>query len=173
MQPSASLQDPAQYPAQSPAGIRDSLVTVGWFVYRRLRFAGASLAGRNPLCPFEALPPLRDELRSIDGLVRSRRSEVEPLREGNGRNLWRTPLGGIWAPKGADRDYVRLVTAEMLSQVYPLTSVAKGATVIDAGANIGCFSRYAFLNGAAQVIAFEPSKGRRPVRARNARAPSA
>lgn len=140
-------------------GAGGMLLAASWLAYRRFRYAGASVIGRNPLCPFDALLPLRDEARAIAGLVRARRMPVELVRSGEAGNLWNTPLGPIWAPAGADLQYVRLVSSEMLSEVYPLSTIPEKATVIDAGANIGCFSRYAFLNGAAQVISFEPSPG--------------
>lgn len=145
--------------SSNPIGFRDSLLAAAWFAYRRFRFSAASLIGRNPLCPSSALLQLQDEARAVRGLIGARRLPVKPIRSGDNRNLWETPLGPLWAPEGADEAYVRLVSSEMLSEVYPLTTVPQGATVMDAGANIGCFSRYAFLNGAAQVIAFEPSPG--------------
>lgn len=154
-QPSPAVRDPAS----SSLSARDLLLTAGWLAYRRFRFAGASVIGRNPLCPLDALLPLQDEARAIVGLVRARRTSIELLRGGDAGNLWKTPLGPIWAPAGADNLYVRLVSSEMLSEVYPLSTIPENATVIDAGANIGCFSRYAFLNGAGTVISFEPSPG--------------
>jgi FkbM family methyltransferase len=156
---SMGISQLVQEAEQRPAAFLDEFIAAGWFAYRRFRFAAASAAGRNPLCPASALLPFRDEARALTGLVRCRRSVVEPVCNGGNRTLWKTPLGPIWAPKGADAPYVRLVASEMLSEVYPLTTVPQGATVIDAGANIGCFSRYAYLNGAAQVISFEPSPG--------------
>jgi FkbM family methyltransferase len=142
------------YPAST------TLVAAGWLLYRRARVFTASALGRNPLAGARHLPPLGQDVRSLRQFVQGRKVPPRQVR-GEGEDgagaQWETTLGLLWAPPGANSAYIHLVSSEMLGGVYPLGGLAPGATVIDAGANIGCFARVAFLNGAARVIAFEPA----------------
>jgi FkbM family methyltransferase len=135
----------------------DRILVLAWLLYRRSRVLAASTAGRNPLIPLSAMIPLSQEVRAIRALVCARKRTVRLVKAEPDRNLWETSLGSLWAPPGADVAYMRTITLEMLAGVYPLDSIAPGGVAIDAGANIGCFSRYALSRGLSRIIAFEPS----------------
>jgi FkbM family methyltransferase len=103
-------------------------------------------------------PAFSDEWRAVNGLREAFR--IRPIQIGSdeeGRVLWKTSIGDMWLPPGAGEDYVALLTAEMRANIYALSGRDK--IILDCGANVGFFSRYAFLRGAERVIAFEPSPG--------------
>jgi len=77
--------------------------------------------------------------------------------DAKGLVTYRTPIGLLsYQPWG--QRIVGLLAIEEMRGVYdhPPVSVKQGDIVIDLGANIGSFSRYALSKGAAKVIAFEP-----------------
>jgi FkbM family methyltransferase len=84
--------------------------------------------------------------------------------------LWNTALGPFWTPPGAGADYVGRLAAEMLANVYDLTSLTRrvaAPVVLDCGANVGFFTRFALQSGAAHVVAFEPSPNNQTCLRRN------
>jgi FkbM family methyltransferase len=78
--------------------------------------------------------------------------------ENNGTTvLYHTPIGNIC--HGVDKARVLgLLVIEQLRDVYEQgqVRVLRGDIVIDLGANVGTFTRYALNRGASKVIAFEP-----------------
>lgn len=134
-----------------------------WLAYRRARRLSYTLVGRNPLC--ERVAPLswNQEVRSIRGLLRALTNPPYIVeRTKDGPVLWKTVLGPVWTPPGAGSAYVGRVAAEMLANVYDLGALRRrtsGPVVLDCGANVGFFTRFALQSGAAHVVAFEPSPG--------------
>lgn len=116
----------------------------------------------------------RQETDAVRGLREAMAHPVEQLEsDGEGRTLWRTAGGEVWAPKGAGIDYVAQVSLEMRANVYDLSflkTAKRPAILLDCGANIGFFSRYAMEAGASQVVAFEPSPGNADCLRRNTEA---
>ena len=130
--------------------------TAGWLLLRVLRRHFYSAIGRNPFARGCHAPTLSDEWNSVRGLYEG--SHAPPLRmeaDEENRVLWKTNLGDMWLPLGAEQRYVAMLGLEMRANVYPLSDGDK--VILDCGANVGFFSRYAFLRGAEQVIAFEPT----------------
>jgi FkbM family methyltransferase len=134
--------------------------SLSWMLYRRFRIAWYSLLRRNPLCSKPNRLNWQEEWDAVKGLRRARR-ELPQLAETDqqGRERWITPAGAFWIPSGSDRYFVGMLTAEILSCVYhtaarPLDS---DSVVMDCGANVGFFSRFALDRGARLVVAFEPS----------------
>ena len=119
------------------------------------------MVGKNPLCRGDAVMTWQQEWASIQGLRRALQSP--PRKTGsdqNGRTQWETVSGPYWTPQGAGHDYVGRLAAEMQANVYDLGFLRDSdgkAVVLDCGANVGFFSRFAFTSGAGRVIAFEPS----------------
>ncbi|MBL8214140.1 MAG: FkbM family methyltransferase [Bryobacterales bacterium] len=70
---------------------------------------------------------------------------------------WSTPWGTFWAPAETS---VSFLLAEQKMRIYGdgPRRVQPGDIVLDAGANIGTFTREALMAGAAKVIAIEPSE---------------
>ncbi len=72
--------------------------------------------------------------------------------------LYRTPLGDFWISSPGEH-VIKLITWELLRESnYESRGVEiqEGDTVIDCGAHIGLFSRFAVQRGAGRVIAIEP-----------------
>ncbi len=72
--------------------------------------------------------------------------------------LWETPFGPFWG-RSWDGDLLVFLMAEQdIVHVYERAPVVvrKGDVVLDAGANLGTFTRFALRRGAQRVIAFEP-----------------
>jgi FkbM family methyltransferase len=71
--------------------------------------------------------------------------------------IYETPIGQLCWSRGLRR-YAGLFALEHMRGVYEHGSVRlnSGDVVVDLGANIGSFSRYALSRGAKLVIAFEP-----------------
>lgn len=72
--------------------------------------------------------------------------------------LWQTALGAFW---GGEADGVvldHLVIEQLGGRIYDRAPAAiePGDVVIDVGAHLGTFTRYALRRGAARVIAVEP-----------------
>ncbi len=82
----------------------------------------------------------------------------------NGLELWRTPRGAFWVPKGGMGPMLYGVLAEQELQVYGVGSsgVHAGDVVIDCGADFGTFTRSALEMGASLVIAVEPAPEKHP-----------
>ena len=71
---------------------------------------------------------------------------------------YRTEIGDFWINEN-ERDILAFVTWELAAQsVYESREVVlhPGDTVIDCGAHVGVFTRYALNRGAARVVAVEP-----------------
>lgn len=70
--------------------------------------------------------------------------------------VWETPHGKMWAPPSTP---VMLLLVEQAIDVYTASEggVKPGDVVIDCGANIGAYTRYALDAGASLVVAAEPS----------------
>lgn len=75
-----------------------------------------------------------------------------------GLELYSTAYGEFWAPKGS-KYILPFNFAEQAIQIYGkgAQGVQKGDIVLDCGANVGTFARYALDAGAAKVVAIEPA----------------
>ncbi len=73
-------------------------------------------------------------------------------------NLWRSPRGDWWIPKGSDRPTLGFL-AQQEQKIYGegIWGIQKGAIVLDCGANVGVYTREALDEGASLVIAIEPA----------------
>ena len=69
-------------------------------------------------------------------------------------SLWSTPAGEYWVPT-ASKDAILYDLAEQKRDIYG-TRIRSGDIVLDAGANIGVFTRKALWAGASKVVAIEP-----------------
>lgn len=131
---------------------------LAWALLRYARRVTYSAIGRNPLVQRSHAPEFSTEWAAVRGLVRA--SHIRPVRidsDDGGRGLWTTSLGDMWFPPGAGESTIRMLSGEIYAGVYRLSLGDK--VLLDCGANVGFFSRYAFMNGAERVIAFEPSPG--------------
>ena len=80
--------------------------------------------------------------------------------EGHPFQQYRTQLGDFWIGKEDGRESLAWLIWEIdIDQTYQghEPTIQPGDTVIDAGAHIGVFSRWALKRGAARVISIEPN----------------
>ncbi|HVX65916.1 MAG TPA: FkbM family methyltransferase, partial [Bryobacteraceae bacterium] len=83
------------------------------------------------------------------------RSSMRIVRQDGRYSLWSTPAGKFWMPT-ASGDALLYDLAEQKRNIYG-TGLRRGDTVLDAGANVGVFTRKALWAGAARVVAIEPA----------------
>jgi len=99
----------------------------------------------SPTSPY---PPIADTLRHLQS------------QDFNGRQceLLQTSLGNIWAPAPARAEIAFLLWEMTVQEDYESGDVhiRRGDIVVDGGAHVGVFTRYALLHGADRVIAVEP-----------------
>ncbi|MDX2149236.1 MAG: FkbM family methyltransferase [Bryobacteraceae bacterium] len=104
--------------------------------------AGCSFAA----CLSEIGPALSDSMERI-------RRQSSLVRTDGIYELWATPLGEFWSPRG---NSLFFDLAEQSIDIYSEgAEVRPGDVVLDCGANIGTFTRQALNKGAAKVIAFD------------------
>ena len=70
---------------------------------------------------------------------------------------WETPLGAFWGSAADGRPLDHLVMEELGGRIYDRApaDLRAGDTVLDVGAHLGTFTRYALNHGAARVVAIE------------------
>ncbi|HNY42779.1 MAG TPA: FkbM family methyltransferase [Bryobacteraceae bacterium] len=75
-----------------------------------------------------------------------------------GLELYETPYGPFWAPKGS-KWILPFNFAEQAIAIYGTgaQAVQKGDVVLGCGANVGTFARFALDAGASKVVAIEPA----------------
>ena len=83
------------------------------------------------------------------------RSASRVIRKDAQYSLWSTPFGEFWMPTGSGDNLVYDL-GEQRRNIYG-TRMHPGDVVLDAGANVGVFTRKALLYGASKVIAIEPA----------------
>jgi FkbM family methyltransferase len=83
------------------------------------------------------------------------KSAIRALRKDDGLTLWHTPYGEFWMPT-ASGDSLIYDLAEQHRNIYG-TRIRQGDIVLDAGANVGVFTRKALFAGASKVVAIEPA----------------
>jgi len=138
-----------------------SLATLAILIpfYAPARLLALVLIGRSPVCPLErALESHRNLEQQITIkdriLAASRKLETDQ----RGFELWETPHGRFWIPKGSH--YVLPFNlAEQERDIYSLGEVRirPGDVVLDCGANIGVYTRRALKQRAGLVVAIEPA----------------
>lgn len=133
------------------------LLSVAWTSLRVGRRAWYTLSGRNPIVRGRHAPALKEEWSAVRGLSIGGGQPAQIGSDAEGRALWSTWMGDMWVPPGTAGHTVAMLASEMRANIYALTGREK--VLLDCGANVGFFSRYAFLRGAERVVAFEPSPG--------------
>jgi len=108
--------------------------------------------GRDGCCDAGSAWGAWDHLaRRAEAIERNTRG-AERVRDEGPLTLWKTLHGEFWAPSRDRMGFVPLL-AEQEMRVYG--KVRPGDVVIDAGANIGDFTRAALADGARLVVAIE------------------
>jgi FkbM family methyltransferase len=132
------------------------LAAYAW--YPPFRLLALVVTGNSPVCPLthalKSKANLEETLAIKDRIVAASRL----LKEESGLELWETPDGQFWIPKG-NRYVLPFNLAEMERHVYGAGEhfIHPGDIVLDCGASDGDFTREALRAGAAKVIAIEIS----------------
>lgn len=130
----------------------------GYKYVPRFRLLVLVAAGRSPVCPLrlavQSTANLDETLRIKDRIL----AGSHLRREESGLELWDTPKGPFWVPKG-NRYVLPFNLAEMERQIYGSGEhfVHPGDVVLDCGASDGDFTREALRAGAKLVVAIEIS----------------
>jgi FkbM family methyltransferase len=127
--------------------------------YAPARLLALVLIGRSPVCPLErALESPENLKRQITLKDRILGASRKLETDEQGFELWDTPYGRFWIPKGSH--YVLPFNlAEQERGIYSNGEVRikHGDVVLDCGANIGVYTRRALEQGAGLVVAIEPA----------------
>lgn len=118
-----------------------------------------ALSGRGQGCPpSHALRIAREKEQRTAAKDRILSQSKLIERDSAGLELWETPYGRFWIPAG-QKYVLPFNLAEMETRIYGQGAhyVQTGDTVLDCGANVGTFARFAFVAGAARVVAIEPA----------------
>jgi FkbM family methyltransferase len=126
----------------------------------QLRPALLALAGKGQGCPATHALRITREKQHLTG-VKDRILQASKLLAEDpaaGLERWQTPYGPFWIPTG-QKYILPFNLAEMETRIYGEGAhyVQPGDTVLDCGANVGTFARFALDAGAAKVVAIEPS----------------
>jgi FkbM family methyltransferase len=129
------------------------------FLFAPVRMAGLAAAGRGSGCTIARALEIESHKRKLttakDNILRS--SKLMRVDE-RGLEQYQTPYGVFWSPKGS-KYVLPFNLAEQEIEIYGsgAQAVQKGDVVLDCGANVGTFARFALDAGAAKVVAIEPA----------------
>lgn len=137
------------------------LIAAGFAAYLAFppfRLWALVVVGHSPVCPMsravESQANVAEKTRIKDRILTGSRL----LKEESGLELWHTPSGDFWIPKG-NRYVLPFNLAEMEQHIYGSGAhfIHAGDIVLDCGASDGDFTREALRAGARQVVAIEIS----------------
>ena len=136
-----------------------AVAAIALWSFEPLRDAAWVLAGRGNGCPVAkawAIQGDKVELTRVKDQILARTKLVE--KEPKGLEHYTTPYGEFWAPAGS-RYTLPFNLAEEETHIYGTGDryVHPGDVVLDCGANVGVFTRFALNAGAKTVVAIEPA----------------
>jgi FkbM family methyltransferase len=133
----------------------------GCSVWWRSRIVCEKLLGRLPYVGWSDIrraslsPCFVDAVRQV---ANNTRHMTEKVEDGKKLVQYQTSLGTFWMP-GREKSFLAVVVWEITVQhdyEDAEVRVRSGDTVIDCGAHVGIFTRYALRCGAGRVVAIEP-----------------
>jgi FkbM family methyltransferase len=129
-----------------------------WAWYPPFRLFTLVAVGRSPVCPMAQALRVKAHGQELERVKNRILTASKLLREESGLELWETPKGPFWIPKG-NRFVLPFNLAEMDLRIYfsPQHMIKPGDVVLDCGASDGDFTREALAAGAAKVVSIEIS----------------
>lgn len=107
---------------------------------------------------FQAAAGIYRRLRYTDAEKRLQKTTREVQEDSSGYRLMETPRGRFWEPRGNGSEVIaELAEIESKYSANFGSPVHRGDFVLDCGANVGTFTRYALDEGARLVVAIEPA----------------
>lgn len=124
----------------------------------RLRLLTLVLTGRSPVCPLSQAIDAKANIESTTRIKDRILAGSRLVREERGLELWDTPKGPFWIPRG-NRYVLPFNLAEMERHIYGAGPhfIHTGDIVLDCGASDGDFTREALAAGAGKVVSIEIS----------------
>lgn len=131
---------------------------IAYAISPRFRLLTLVLIGGSPVCPLRLAVDTQGHLERLKTIHDRILSASRLVAEKDGLELWDTPKGRYWIPKG-NRYVLPFNLAEMESHIYGSGEhfVKPGDIVLDCGASDGDFSHEALNAGAKLVVAIEIS----------------
>lgn len=129
-----------------------------YFIFPPVRLWTLVVMGHSPNCPMSralgSQANIEEKTRIKDRILAS----SHLLKEESGLELWSTPKGEYWIPKG-NRYVLPFNLAEMEQHIYGTGDhfIHPGDIVLDCGASDGDFTRVALAAGARLVVSVEIS----------------
>lgn len=121
-----------------------------WFVWR----------AENPVCsPWQAAMGLREAYRTSVTVKESGKTSRLIRIDEQGHQLWQTPFGRWWYPRGSSEGSIRFSLAQYELAAYPGLEIRPGDIVLDCGGFVGDWAHWVLREGAARVVIFEPAAG--------------
>jgi FkbM family methyltransferase len=135
-----------------------AVAAAAYLAFPPFRLFALVVAGRSPVCPLSHAVDSRANLDEKTRIKDRILAGSHLIKEESGLELWHTPQGDYWIPKG-NRYVLPFNLAEMEQHIYGTGEhfIHPGDIVLDCGASDGDFSRQALAAGARQVVAIEIS----------------
>ena len=132
-----------------------ALIVLLW-AFSPVRYVAYAVTGRSDCPPGEAARAFYRKRGQLGAEARLQ-STVRVIGRDAASELWETPMGRFWMPKGSSQ----VIPEDMAEQEVDIYGTAGGGirpgdVVLDCGANVGLFVRKALDQGAGLVVAIEP-----------------
>jgi len=129
-----------------------------YLIFPPVRLWALVVTGHSPVCPMSHALECHSNMVEKGHIKDRILAGSRLLKQESGLELWHTPKGDYWIPKG-NRYVLPFNLAEMEQHIYGTGEhfIHKGDIVLDCGASDGDFTRQALAAGAAQVVSIEIS----------------
>ena len=139
-------------------GILLAAGVAAYLIFPPFRLWALVVAGHSPVCPMSHAVHSRANVEEKTRIKDRILAGSHLVKEDSGLELWSTPKGPFWIPKG-NRYVLPFNLAEMEQHIYGSGEhfIHAGDVVLDCGASDGDFTRQALEAGAQTVVSIEIS----------------